>query len=357
MAEFTPDNLSQLLQNVHLKDAGEDRLLYVDLLNFGDYFFPLSDWNVTKAFQRVRGFVSASANSHFKIKVFIDDAVPSIESERKWKTRREKEVRKGTKNMPTSMSRMLGEMFHDCGVDTIYSDEMDCDTTIACFAHADGADILSDDKDLFRYTDASYTLYSDFQIKSKRMFIYPKPRPTGKSLASLPIGPKPAVRSSCLHIENGVYRRGVVTPLVRALQIDAHSILIPLLRARFVRDGVSGPVVETWPVWDSSKEEVAWYYEEVITLQTTVVFLQLLDTPDSAFEFFFSDIEGHKPSSIDKTLWKKHLYGLRSLVYDICSTDASPMYKFWITYEASMGSLRGAKARARPAQAAQRKKG
>jgi hypothetical protein len=335
------DNLEQRLQNVHLKGPREERLLYVDLLNFCRFFFPeRRDWNVTRAFRRVRDFVKAATKSHFKLKVFIDDAMPSEETERKWRSRRVKEILKGERNVPPCLSRMLGEMFIDCDVEAIYSDEKDSDTTIACFAHADRADILSNDKDLFRYTGSSYTVYEDFEIKSNKLFIFPKSRPSGRRPKPIPIGPKPEVNYSCKHIHNGIYRRGIVTPLHRALDIDVHSILIPLLRANFVRNGILGPIVETWPFWDSSKEDVAWHYEESL-LYSHRRFSFSLTTPDSAFEFFFPDIEHHKPSFVKSALWKKHIFGLRCIVYDLCSTESSPMYRFWTNFEDKLRSARG----------------
>eukprot|EP01031_Cornospumella_fuschlensis_P038739 gene38739-47098_t len=172
------DQLTASLTRVQITNQ-PSRLLYVDVLNYSDSFFPLNDWSVTRAFSRVKDFVEAAVRANLILTVFIDDTTPSGESETKWTTRREKEITKGERNMPPGLSRMLGEMFSALGVDVFYSDEADCDTTIASFAHSDHANILSNDKDLLRYTGASFTQYGKYEIsRDKRLVLIPKEHPS-----------------------------------------------------------------------------------------------------------------------------------------------------------------------------------
>jgi len=79
-----------------------ENLLYVDVLNYGTNFFRLGEaWSCTEALKRVEAFVNAAKKAGFvTMKIFIDDSNPSAEATKKWKSRREKEVKNGIKNVP-----------------------------------------------------------------------------------------------------------------------------------------------------------------------------------------------------------------------------------------------------------------
>jgi hypothetical protein len=55
-------------------------------------------------------------------------------------------------------------MLERAGVEAFYSCEADNDDTVASHAQHDGAAILSEDKDMFRYTPRTYKVYSDFRV-------------------------------------------------------------------------------------------------------------------------------------------------------------------------------------------------
>jgi len=68
------------------------------------------------------------------------------------------------------------------GVRVHYS-EVDNDDTVATYAQAHGAVVLSGDKDFYRYKQGSFPIYSDFELKSGQLqliqsqeFWHPKPR-------------------------------------------------------------------------------------------------------------------------------------------------------------------------------------
>lgn len=142
------DNVSTTLNSLTLDDSDKSiisfHFLYVDILNYGQYFFPMNrSWNISNAYNLVKEFIQAADQSNLKLKIFIDDAVPSDEATRKWKSRRAAEVIKGIKNMPQGLSILLGDMFRSLGIEVHYSDEYDNDDTLAIFAHLDNAFILS----------------------------------------------------------------------------------------------------------------------------------------------------------------------------------------------------------------------
>ena len=157
------------------------KLLYIDGLNFADYFFERngSFWAIERARTLVQEFLAAAKNSHFHIEVFIDYGQSTEETMTKWKTRREDDVRLGRLGMMPGIQWVLGQLFIDEGIKVHYSD-IDNDDTLAAYAHAHGASILSEDKDFFRYKNNNYRVYKDFDVvkgklhlKTKHFIVHP----------------------------------------------------------------------------------------------------------------------------------------------------------------------------------------
>ena len=65
---------------------------------------------------------------------------------------------------------LLGEMFQKAEVRVHYS-EIDNDDTIAAYAHANGAALLSEDKDFFRYRDHKYQVFSSFEVRQGKLHL------------------------------------------------------------------------------------------------------------------------------------------------------------------------------------------
>ncbi|KAJ1393490.1 hypothetical protein B484DRAFT_459299, partial [Ochromonadaceae sp. CCMP2298] len=158
----------------------QQRWLYMDTMNYGTEFFPFSrPWSCTKSFTRVKSFVDAATRSNVRLKCFIDDAALTAEANNKWRKRRERELIKGEKNVPQGMGILLGDMFKACGVEVWYSQGADNDDSLASHAAADNADVLSNDKDMFRYRGAaaSYKVFGSFQVHQGRLLLVPKEPP------------------------------------------------------------------------------------------------------------------------------------------------------------------------------------
>ena len=86
-----------------------------------------------------------------------------MEARRKWRERREEDVRHGSLGMPPGISKLLGEMFTNCGVRLHFS-EIDNDDTLAAYAEKHGAAVLSRDADFFRYRNLTYTVFNSYTI-------------------------------------------------------------------------------------------------------------------------------------------------------------------------------------------------
>jgi hypothetical protein len=63
-------------------------------------------------------------------------------------------------------------MFKDLKVNVNYSD-LDNDDTIAAYAEYDGAVVLSGDKDYYRYSYATFPVFSDYEIINDKLELIP----------------------------------------------------------------------------------------------------------------------------------------------------------------------------------------
>ena len=82
-----------------MEKLSRPKLLYIDILNYGLDFFT-KDWNMNLSLRRVQKFQEAATNSGIQLKVFLDDTANSKEALKKWKSRREREIRHEEKRVP-----------------------------------------------------------------------------------------------------------------------------------------------------------------------------------------------------------------------------------------------------------------
>jgi hypothetical protein len=341
----------------------KQQLVYLDALNYTTEFILLHDWHCSRALARVQRFVDAAKTSGITIKAFLDEGTVSAEAGATWKSRRVREIVKGEKNVPQGAAVLLGDMLRKCGVEVCYSSERDNDDTLAFHAEADGASILSHDQDMFRYVGHTYTVYSDFQIERGRLHLtehrmYASP----SKLKSGPreLEPPPAYHHTITHVrEDGVYLRGVPSPLVRALGYNPHGVVAPLRHAMYHKLGMQGPLIEEWPEWSAEKNAVVWVRHEDVQPNADAELAQLLSQPDEAMMRFFP-AEVTSPAfpppgcSASKRDWAKHVMCVRSVVYEICvmSNPGGPtLLDLMLAYEASLARGRSGGEAARPISA------
>lgn len=250
----------------------ERKLLYVDGLNFSnDFGFVTRTWNLKKPVELISAFVQAAKKSGYTLKVFIDAGMESEEALKKWKTRREAEVRGEYKDVPQGLYILMGDMFRRAGVEVVYSPETaDNDDCIAAYANADSADILSNDRDFFRYRHRKYQLFGSFEILDGYLKLRQKeipkpnprfPEPPPRDFIKLPeMLTHNAAMVTTLNI--GLYRRGVPSPLVKQLG-NPNAALVKLRQSVYAKLGRKGPVREEWPEWNDQTQEVVWHSELV----------------------------------------------------------------------------------------------
>lgn len=251
----------------------DGKRLYVDGLNFSnDFGFVNKRWNLDLPIREITKFVEAAVRSGYTIKIFIDAGIESDEAIAKWKSRREEEVKGEYRDVPQGLSILMGDIFRSLQIEVCYSPaDADNDDCIAAHAHSDGADILSNDKDFFRYETnkqkgRGYNLYGSFVIEDGLLKLKRKdmPRPNARFPAP---PPKAIIKPPVMLAYNPafniatrlkLYRRGSPSPLVKILG-NPNVSLVNLRRAIYAKLGCTESIKEEWPDWDNEKEIVVWH--------------------------------------------------------------------------------------------------
>jgi hypothetical protein len=228
------------------------------------------------------------------------------------------------------MNSMLGEMFSRCGVEVHYSAEADNDDTIAAFAHHFNAALLSRDKDMFRYTNSRFAVFSEYNLSRGVLTLTPHPRGvpgTFRHPEPRPLPPTlPETRPHILHVKDGEYLRGAPSPFVRSIP-NPHGVIAPLRHAAYARMGLPGPVREEWPEWDPAAGAVVWREDHAAAPSADPAAQALLDRPDAAVEAYFPVAAGAGcgRGGVDAAVgvpwreWEKHCFCVRSVVYEVCA--------------------------------------
>ena len=102
------------------------------------------------------------------MKVFFDGSYQSEEAIDKYKTRCEKYIRNAERRIPFGAGALLGDCFRKNGVEVHYSQE-DNDDIMAYYAYVDRAEILSRDKDFWRYRPALPGILKEFHLVNGRI--------------------------------------------------------------------------------------------------------------------------------------------------------------------------------------------
>jgi len=140
--------------------------------------------------------------------------------------------------------------------------EVDNDDTLAFFAQRDGASILSNDKDFFRYRDATYTVYGRFEVKAGTLVLKKKPFLVSSEpralLASEPITYQTIPTVQRIRMYSFFYR-GVGSSLTKVLG-NLHSKLLALRQQFYADIGIAldQEIREIYPEWDKKDKKVIW---------------------------------------------------------------------------------------------------
>ena len=181
--------------------------------------------------------------------------------------------------------------------------------------------------------DASYTVWADFDrvlIHQGRLVLRPYANEYKRKITSTrELGPPPAVYLKddfSLLNAHSVYRRGAASPLIRLMGVNPHEVVKPLRHAYFATLSDENRVIsEEFPAWNSEKECVEWYAEDVTinknTLQDLSHYVHLLGMPDVAFkELFPLEASFKKPARLRCNFkdWSNHCFACKCLVNEMC---------------------------------------
>lgn len=313
------------------------KTLHVDVLNmkFMPYAHKMDHFVcVQLAYAAVAQFVRAAKMSQYNVIGFIDAGKQTEETIQKWRQRREKEARTGKRGVPQGTSTVLGDMLRELDV-TVHYSTVDNDDTLAAYAFENGGQVLSADRDFFRYwgDGPPLTVYESYTIHNGKLVLIPHSNPTCKPGVSKKkvLDPLPETYSYDPTFRQVMteskYIRGVPSPILK-LMPNPHSTAKELRRALYARmfpftaqelqraPGTTmlnnmQTVHESYPQWVDG--DVQWVTEDTTPNSTLD---HLLDDPMSAWAHVF----GHekKPEGCTALQWKQHLFAQKLVCFDIC---------------------------------------
>ncbi len=213
-------------------------------------------------------------------------------------------------DVPPGLAILYGDMFKDLSVNVHYS-ELDNDDTIAAFAERDGGVVLSGDKDYYRYSNAKFPIYSDFEIVKGRLqlipseyFRHPKPR---KLLDPLPITHYNYPTINRLK-ETGEFVKGCPSSLTKYTG-NLHVLCRPIRQAFYYRIGINRTVTESFIEWNPEKQDTYWSKDLV---EPDYKLLLLMNDPIAAVNYFLPSIS--RPEHASDLDWNNHIFGLVAII-------------------------------------------
>lgn len=293
------------------QDASEQHLV-VDVLNFLIYFVPVKDkrfenasaWTLLREMKlRVAKFMNACSHARITPHFVIDCGFASAECGTKWRKRREREIKEQYKAMPYYIDTALGAAFRAHGGDVIQAPNLDADDVVIATALHYGGGVLSQDRDMLRYTDVNWDstrLYESFRLnRHGRLELHPRSdmRNTARQRQARAIRLElehwkmPQMKMVSAVISNGVLLRGNSDSFTQSMG-NVHMLARPLRQALYARLGVVS-VREEIPYWDAEQNRVVWSADDVAP---DAALDALLDDPPAAYAWLAQADAAHGPA-------------------------------------------------------------
>ena len=216
---------------------------------------------------------------------------------------------------------LLGDIFRKLGVTVFYSGaQQDLDDCLASYASLDGAALLSDDGDYFRYSDRDYVQYGKFRITAEgRLEVNRRRENPNKAVSRRSIlRPKPKMLDgdpSLVSLESEhLYRRGAPSALVKVCG-NPHGKVLPLRCALYAALGVTGDVREEWPEWDANKQTVVWHSDKAVPNPANIVLFA--KRPQELFVEYFGSERRPALADLEDWEWDNHLLACRTIVCEL----------------------------------------
>jgi len=114
--------------------------------------------------------------------------------------------------------------------------------------------------------------------------------------------------------EEKQYVRGCPTPLVKICG-NPHSKLTELRRAVYANLGITFPIEESWPEWDTNLKGVIWHCKNVTPDPTSIKLLEY--EPLELVEKYFGKEVRPLLKDLEDWEWRNHIFALNALVFEL----------------------------------------
>lgn len=268
------------------KNPQLNEYICVDALNFTHKFMD-KKWNLNKSFKKVKRFVNFVHKDNKELIVFIDGSAETDETLNKWKSRRVNEIMCNKKGVPHAWATLLGDMFKKCNIEVHYSVN-DCDDTIAYYAYHNKCNILSADRDFYRYyiDDNNHNIYKTYHefVYDDRNKMKFNERPVEKrypkeGILSKKVGPllETTDRNPFLInvLKNNKYLRGVPTNDVKG-RGNPHILFEDFRSAIYYNLEITNPIAEILPYYDKETNSVKWTHKIVVPTENN----EIINSPE-----------------------------------------------------------------------------
>lgn len=294
----------------------QGRKLYVDGLNlqcalgFNEKWW---DQCLRVGEERITAFVKAAKAQGIELRIFIDAWRKSEEVKSKWKDRRTQEVLNSKRRAPYAVGTLMGEMFRENGIEVCYSITEDLDDCLAKWAQDDGADVVSEDCDFFRYRGHTYRQYL-CRLEGGKIMLQRKEQPKKSILEKDFLVKRPLMYHEPPSLPlDGQYIFGPASPLVKLCgNPHAHARVTDLRAALYAQRGLKGKVQEVRVEW-TKDYKLDWGASELSPNSVGLCWFQM--DPETLYQSFFGT--QNKPPNVSNWDWRNHIFGCRAVVFEL----------------------------------------
>lgn len=279
-------------------ESNKKQKIYMDALNFGNYFFKKEDfWDLGYIVNKVKTFVYILRKRNYDLEIFLDGNSRSKLIKEVYKERVIERMKTRKFDWPTNCTNLLEYAFSSLGIKVHYNIDQDCDDTLATYAYIDDAFILSSDNDFLCYFK-DLKIYSKFELDEKKDLIFftrqtrrtkdHKPKRKICELKRSLLQKKPITVNTMTADVLLSPNRNILTsgfPMnCPSLLVNPHTIVKELRRALYYSWGIKNIVTEEIPRLNPENNEVEWSVEEIDPLVVNPLFLEMLKHPNKALE-------------------------------------------------------------------------
>ena len=291
--------------------------IVMDALNFLTRYFcpnftliktPLDVWTyvIEEIDNNIKKLIHAARNTGCTLHFVVDSGFQSDEAKSKWVGRRENEVKFGSRLLPLETDVILCETLRKYQQLVYCPVGLDADDIVVKLAIFYNGHVLSEDKDMFRYTDFnSEYVFSNFIIEENTMlFVQADATKIKRTILKRSTSDLPLEIDKWLlpynKLDNPDYVRGCCSPVVKQFG-NTQGISRPLRSAIYSILKLEHKF-ERWPEWSERNKQVYWVNNNntaskslIYVFKTPFLALEWLENNDPSFYCHFTKTHGENP--------------------------------------------------------------